>query len=83
MPMKRRSDKRRVSPEREYFIWSGLFLTGGDLFREAHELGLDLPESGAVPLDAAREAWRIHGPRFCAEHPGDKPWALRKFGEPR
>ena len=82
MPVKRRNAKRRVSTEREYFIWSGLFLGGIDFFGEAHELGLEMSPNGAVPHDAAREAWRIHGTRYLAEHPGDAPWALREFGEP-
>jgi hypothetical protein len=85
MPVKRRTAKRLVNPEREYVIWEALFATGGDYFREAGEIGLAVGAYGEVPIEAAREAWQRLGARYMAENPrdGSKPWALKTFGEPQ
>ena len=88
MPVKRRTAKRRVSPEREYMIWQSILASGRDFFRELPELGL-APEpgtQGGAPMEAARDAWAIYGNRILDEMPGRnpswEPWALRMFGEP-
>jgi len=88
MPVKRRTAKRRVSPEREYMIWQSLLTTGWDFFDELHELGLE-PEPGTnnrTPVEAARAAWSIYGSRILAELPNRNadwhPWAQRMFGDP-
>jgi hypothetical protein len=89
MPVKRRTAKRRVSPEREYIIWESLLLSGADFFGELPELGLE-PESGTrggTPIEPAREAWARYGRRILAELPNRNsdwhPWALTHFREPK
>jgi hypothetical protein len=86
MPVKRRTSKRRVSPEREYTIWESLLTGGRDFFGEMHELGLEPVAGGGVPIEPARAAWARYGRRILAELPGRnadwQPWAARMFGEP-
>lgn len=86
MPVKRRADKRRVSPEREYEIWSAIFDCGDDTFGELAELGLTVAWGASVPLELAREPWQRFGARWLAEHGNEERlhpiWALQEFGEP-
>ncbi len=83
MPVKRRVTKRAINPEREYTIWSALFLTGAEIFPgEMVELGFP-PDKQSVTPDEARDAWRRFGARHIAEHPRSGPcWAERELGTP-
>jgi len=83
MPVKRRTAKRLVNPEREYVIWEALFASGYDFFGEAEELGLAVDAYRRPPIEAAREAWQRLGARYIAENPRGGPcWAEREFGHP-
>ena len=83
MPVKRRDAKRRIDAEREYALWSELFLCGFDIFRgEMAELGFP-PEKHDLTPDEAREPWRRFGARFLAERKRTQPcWAERHLGPP-
>jgi hypothetical protein len=86
VPVKRRTAKRRVDPEREYAVWSAIFDGGYDFFGELPEIGLPEQGRGKVDPELAREPWQRHGQRWLAET-GNEPrlhpvWALREFGEP-
>jgi hypothetical protein len=84
--VKRRFDKRRVSPEREFEVWSAVFDTGYDFFDELPELGFPRQGHGKINPDLAREPWRRFGARWLAERENERRvrplWALEEFGEP-
>lgn len=85
MPIKRRNEKRRVDPVREFEIWDSILTSGIDFFGELPDLGLAaLDAYGTPPLVEARLAWRRFGARILAEGKVKDmaPWALMEFGEP-
>lgn len=86
MPVKRRTNKRRVDAEREYFVWSAIFDIGDDLFRELESIGVPVGWTEAVPPELAREPWTRFGERWLAEHANEARlhpvWALELFGQP-
>lgn len=86
MPVKRRTSKLRIDPEREFFIWSAVFSAGYDFFDELPELGLPSIERGTVPADWAREPWSRLGARYLDERRAEKRngpiWAEEQFGRP-
>ena len=86
MPLKRRTEKRRMDPAAELAAWSMVFQSGWDYFGDLPRLGVLMDEHGHRPdRAAAEEAWRRLGARFLAE-PQDPhltpSWALKEFGEP-
>lgn len=97
MPIKRRIEKRRLSPEAECAAWHDVFQSGFDFFGDAAELtglrepihfgDLEAREEAREPwLAAARDAWTRHGARWLAEH-SEQPrlhavWAVEQFGLP-
>ena len=83
MPVKRRADKRRVSPEREYEAWAPVFNAGYDFFDDLPAIGLTPDAYSRVAADMARDPWARFGERYLAEHPhGNTSWAEQEFGRP-
>ena len=88
VPKKRTHAKRRLDPYSGAEVWSDVFLRGRPMFDDfTIETGAELDEKGAVPRDAAAEAWHVYGPAFLALYGretrmGQKAWALQEFGEP-
>lgn len=77
MPVKRRSEKRRMSPDAEAAIWKSYFEAGHDFFDELPSIGVAVDDRQHPPRDVSAEAWARLG-YLC---PG-APWATEQFGEP-
>lgn len=83
MPVKRRAHKRRISPDAERAMWSGLFECGYDFFNDLSPLGFPGGDCDAAARKAARKAWRRHGAAFMETWRSDvQPWAQVEFGDP-
>lgn len=83
MPVKRRTDKRRVSPESEYVAWAPVFRSGYDFFDDLPAIGVSVAGFAPVPADLAREPWARFGERFLAEYADEAtPWAEAELGRP-
>ncbi len=73
MPVKRRTDKRRLGPTAELKAWSGAFQSLVTFFGELEEIGVATDRLGRL------------GARFLVEEADPvlgTPWALGEFGEP-
>ena len=84
MPVKRRSDKRRLDPVAELMAWECVFDCSHDFFTELPSIGVATDPYGCPPHEATEAAWHRLGARFLAERQPDPrpPWALQQFGEP-
>lgn len=85
MPVKRRSQKRRVDPRAEVEAWAMVFQAGYDFFGELRDFGVGLSEHGVPDRSATADAWARLGHLFMeSEHadPQRECWAAREFGEP-
>ena len=74
-------------PPPEVIPWRATFEYGRDYFHGLDEIGLSGHAiDDAKVRKAAREAWQRYGAEFLrTREPNphrDKPWALRKWGEP-
>ena len=89
MPVKRRRQKRRHSPAAEMEAWRMTFRTGSDFLGDLQDIGIrELDMSREDFCTAAAEAWSRLGATYLAEPdreaaPGQSPWALDEFGDPR
>ena len=86
MPVKRRTSKRRASPQLEYEAWEPVFDSGYDFFDELPEIGIETDNYSRPPLDLARCAWQRFGDQYLQTHSrknsrGNPIWAMQ-FGEP-
>jgi|GEM_PF-6542028 len=79
MARKQRLAKRRVNPDREFEIWSGVLKAGFDFFDDLAELDVPSNEVGRPDHDYARAAWALHGPRILAELDPARAAALGAF----
>ena len=85
MPVKRRTEKRRLDPAAELDAWSGAFQSHWTYFGELEEIGVETNAYGQPDRAVAEAAWRRLGVRFLAERRDPvlgTPWALTEFGEP-
>jgi hypothetical protein len=88
VPVKRRADKRRVSPEAELQMWSHLFQWGSDGFGDLDQLFPSskpgIPTDEAAARAAAPDVWRRLGRRYLngLGLRDETPWALRELGSP-
>ena len=85
MPVKRRTEKRRMDPAAELAAWSMLFACGCDYFDDLPRIGVPIDSTSRPDRTAAEAAWRRLGARFLSE-PQDPhltpAWALKEFGQP-
>jgi hypothetical protein len=85
MPVKRRIQKRRLSPAAELEAWRELFDCGHDFFNDLELLGFPGGDCDRAAQQAARLAWRRFGATFMETWRSDvrsRPWALEQFGDP-
>ena len=85
MPVKRRTEKRRLDPAAELAAWGMTFQCGTDYLQQLPRIGVPTDDYSRPDIDVAEDAWRRLGARLLTE-PQDPhlttPWALREFGEP-
>lgn len=84
MPVKRRTDKRRLDPAAELRAWEIPFHCGRDFFRELPAIGVSVDAYGLPDRSTIEAAWRRLGAAYLAQQPSglSEPWAQRTFGEP-
>jgi hypothetical protein len=88
MPVKRRSDKRRLDPRAEARAWADLFEFGIVFFDDdTDELtrltGVAPDTGGRLPAEVVEPAWHRLAPYFLAARDREgAPWALVQFGMP-
>ena len=85
MPVKRRTEKRRMDPTAELEAWSLMFASGYDYFDDLPRIGVVTDAYSKPDRAVIQDAWHRLGARFLAE-PQDPHlvpcWALKEFGEP-
>lgn len=83
MPVKRRTQKRRLDPRGEAEAWSCVFDSGWDFFDDLARFGVEVDEHGRPQRETAEAAWNRVGALFLADRADPRePWALRQFGAP-
>lgn len=83
MPVKKRADKRRMSYQQYWDIWSIVLASGRDFFGELPGIGVKVDEYGRPDREAAADAWAALGEEVIRKNAiAGRTWGEIEFGRP-